>query len=210
MKEPIDKLIKEKLYDHESSVPNNLWEQVAADLDEEKEKKKPVYWHWAAVILLLIGSSLFLLKDHGQTQIVNNKDVIKTQGKEIKENLIVTAEEEECIEHITPVEVIMERRKQLVAPLLSAHDSRALAINNGDEMEPLKTNEIDWEILTPEYKEDGRVLVSVRLTKGTADKMPENKQKKNWRERIADVKNADKKIRIPKPNISLSDLFAAK
>lgn len=209
MKEPIDKLIKEKLYDHESSVPKHLWEQLAADLDKE-EKKKPVYWQWAAVILLLIGSSLFMLRDDSADSYAKKDNQSTITETEIEKPAITSVEKEEKTIIVVPEKAIEIEKRQLVVPVLTANDSRALAISSGDKMELIKPENVDWESIAPLYKEEGRVLVSVRLAKHSADEMPENSQKKSWRTRIQEVKNADKKIRIPKPNISFAELFAAK
>lgn len=205
MKEPVDKLIKDKLYDHESAVPNHLWEQVSAGLESE-EKKKPVYWYWAAVILFLFGTSLLVLREPAQVEMVDN-GAIETQ---IDAPVLASEEKKETKEEETlPQKEALIERRQLVAPMLTALDSRALALSGGDQME-LSPADNSWVDMIPEYKEEGRILVRVQLASHTADEVPEEDQKKSWRDRIDKLKNTEKKIRIPKPNISLANMFAAK
>lgn len=198
-----DKFFKDKLYDHESAVPNHVWEQVAADLDQE-ENKKPVYWHWAAVILLLIGTSFFMLREPSAVQIADDSRV---QEEETNTPALVI-EEQQKTEVIIPIIEVTEKRTMLT-PMLTALDSRALVVSKVEE-EVIMPVEIAWEEMTPEYKEEGRILVRVQLASHTADEVPKENQKKSWRDRIKDARNADKKIKIPKPNINLAEIFAAK
>ena len=206
MKEPIDKYFKDKLHDHESELPAGMWAQISGELDTE-EKKKPVYWYWTAVVLVLLGTSLFFFKGNPDTNQFVNADPVEKPEIKIdtpQETLVAQTEDK------TEVQETPQTREQLVAPMLAAFDSRTFAIGRKGKTELMTSQKGMWDEIVPEYKKEGKVFVKVQLANRTAGDQPESNQKKSLRDHYKDFKESEKKIKIPTPKFNLAEMFASK
>lgn len=69
----IDKLFSDKLYNHKTPPPANLWDQMDGALEaEQRQKRKVLWWRVAAAVTFILMTSglLWLQMDQDKTEIV--------------------------------------------------------------------------------------------------------------------------------------------
>ncbi|WP_067146752.1 outer membrane beta-barrel protein [Pseudotamlana agarivorans] len=94
-KKHIDRLFQERFKDFEATPSEAVWENIAAKLNTEEEKRRiiPIWWRYAgvaALLLLFIGIGNFLISDNNSStiQVVDTNDDMIENASEVLKNTI--------------------------------------------------------------------------------------------------------------------------
>ena len=129
----IDNLFKEKLYNHEASVPEGMWEKIAPIAEEESGRALLWFWFAGALTLILGGYGIYKMMNSTSTDDPNTlafeEQMITPEETSISNTLVSLSnevEQEEVAEElVTPVAPVAT--KQVAPKKTKAYKKKDLA-----------------------------------------------------------------------------------
>lgn len=85
----IDKLFKEKLYNHEVNVPEGMWEKIQPNVEDESGRALLWFWFAGILAILLAGFLFYQLNSNSATgPLAENQEVIQEERNETPSILV--------------------------------------------------------------------------------------------------------------------------
>lgn len=81
----VDKYFKDKLHQHESAVPADMWDRIAPALEEKSDKVRPIFWLLSSAGLIMVAGLLALLLSGEQVD--NEAGIIEAEAMPISQGL---------------------------------------------------------------------------------------------------------------------------
>ncbi len=115
----IDKVFRDKLYNHEAQVPDGMWEKIAPALEEKSGR--PLLWFWfAGILTLALGGLAYFMFANYQTTTTPLATEITTP----KEKNSISAPQTINLEDSKIVEVINDDLNKSISKAVSKTNSK--------------------------------------------------------------------------------------
>lgn len=144
-KKDIGKLFENKLNKGKKAPKNTLWEKINTSLDEEKHRRKRIFYYWISggVILTLLGAFLLF----GNSDFLKINSTVTKKHNEILENTVSSSEK---IDNVKSTETL--HIDSLSAELQDEKLSKIATVEENQPVNSLQKSEGKKSINTSEKK----------------------------------------------------------